>query len=247
MQNTLNLLTFVLLSVAFIDGAVNPVHEDVVPHDVDTIFRALGVPNCARKCIDPFLWNMKNMVNQTETFCSQHAQAITCLEKEQSCDPKKIFSKASSSVEYMCSTKRAVFHRMKDCLSPIVDDVMSACDEKCYLRSNLTALAQKRTIKNLATVGGDALLVAEYIEPLCSSVQCILPCVTKRLNNECPLSGWLTLDMLLQPFDAFSVMFKQPFSLLQRKIHSNIGERCSFMVRPIRLDRIRNGDFRGFT
>ncbi|EGT50251.1 hypothetical protein CAEBREN_31765, partial [Caenorhabditis brenneri] len=214
MRNTLVLLTFVILVVAFIDGAVDPVHSDKV-HDVDTIFRALGVPHCVRKCIDPFinstisLWNMKNVVNQAGKFCSQHAQAITCLEKEIFCDHKKIFSKASSSVGYMCSTKQAVFHKMKDCLSPIVDDVISACDEKCYLRSNLTALAQKSTIKHTATVGGDALLVAEYLEPLCSSVQCILPCVTNRLNDKCALSGWLTLDMLLQPFDAFAAMFEQ--------------------------------------
>ncbi|EFP07844.1 hypothetical protein CRE_26096 [Caenorhabditis remanei] len=250
-------LAFLLFHV--VNGTIKPAHgdKDVVPHeeqmlDVDTIFRALGVPYCMRKCIDPFinsttsLWYMKNVVNQARKVCSLHAQAISCLNKEQFCDHNKIFLKASSSVEYMCATKHVLFERMEKCLDPIVDDVMSACDKECYARSNLTAFSQDSNIKFAATVGGNAFIVADHLGDLCTSLQCTLPCVTKRLNNKCALSGWLSLDMLMQPFDAVSVMVDQLSPPLKDLISKKIDKRCRFAIDPHRLNRIRNGDFGAF-
>ncbi|CAO4364957.1 unnamed protein product [Caenorhabditis nigoni] len=252
-----SILTFLFIST--ISGVIEPVHDDkdVVPHeeqmlDVDTIFRALGVPYCMRKCIDPFinsttsLWTMKNVVNQARKVCSLHAQALTCLKKEQFCDHNKIFSKASSSVEYMCATKHVLFERMETCLNPVVDDVMSECDKECYARSNLTAFSQDSNIKFAATVGGNAFIVADHLGELCTSLQCTLPCVTKRLNNKCALSGWLSLDMLMQPFDAVSVMVEQLSPPLKDLIVKKIDKRCRFAINPSRLNRIRNGDFTAF-
>lgn len=259
MRSTISLLSCVYLLVTIVNAAVENVHgdKDVVPHeeqmlDVDTIFRALGVPYCMRSCIDPFinsttsLWNMKNVVSQARKVCSQHAQAITCLKKAQFCDHHKIFSKASSSIEYMCATKHVLFERMESCLNPIVDDVMSACDKECYSRSNLTAFAQDSNIKFAATVGGNAFIVADHLGDLCTSLQCTLPCVTKRLNNKCALSGWLSLDMLMQPFDAVSVMVEQLSPPLKDLIIKKIDKRCRFALNPNKLNRIRNGDFNAF-
>ncbi|CAP31893.1 Protein CBG13025 [Caenorhabditis briggsae] len=259
MRNVFFLLILTFLFISTISGVIEPAHDDkdVVPHeeqmlDVDTIFRALGVPYCMRKCIDPFinsttsLWTMKNVVNQARKVCSLHAQALTCLKKEQFCDHNKIFSKASSSVEYMCATKHVLFERMETCLNPVVDDVMSECDKECYARSNLTAFSQDSNIKFAATVGGNAFIVADHLGELCTSLQCTLPCVTKRLNNKCALSGWLSLDMLMQPFDAVSVMVEQLSPPLKDLIVKKIDKRCRFAINPSRLNRIRNGDFTAF-
>lgn len=205
-----------------------------------------------RKCIDPFinsttsLWNMKNVVHQARKVCGHHAQAITCLKKEQYCDHNKLFAKASSSVEYMCATKHVLFERMESCLNPVVDDIMSGCDKECYARSNLTAFAQDSNIKFAATVGGNVFIVADHLGELCNSLQCTLPCVTKRLNSKCALSGWLSLDMLMQPFDAVSVMVDQLSPALRDVISKKIDKRCRFAINPTRLNRIRNGDFKAF-
>ncbi|CAI2352077.1 unnamed protein product [Caenorhabditis sp. 36 PRJEB53466] len=249
----------VLLFVSVASGTIESAHgdKDVVPHeeqmlDVDTILRAMGVPYCMRKCIDPFinsttsLWNMRNVVSQARNVCRLHADAIKCLGRDQFCDHHKIFTKASSSVEYMCATKHVLFERMESCLNPVVDDVMSTCDQECYSRANLTAFADNSNIKFAATVGGNAFIVADHLGDLCASLQCTLPCVTRRLNDKCALSGWLSLDMLMQPFDAVSVMFEQLSPPLKDLILKKIDKRCRFAVNIERLNRIRNGDFKAF-
>uniref|UniRef100_A0A8R1HJ26 CPG4 domain-containing protein n=2 Tax=Caenorhabditis japonica TaxID=281687 RepID=A0A8R1HJ26_CAEJA len=248
-----------LLFFTVANGAVEPANadKDSLPQedqmlDVDTIFRAMGVPYCMRKCIDPFinsttsLWYMKDVVSQARQVCTLHAQAITCLKNDQFCDHNKIFVKASSSVQYMCATKHVLFERMEKCLNPVVDDVMSICDKQCYSRSNLTAFSQDSNVKFAATVGGNAFIVADHLGPLCSSLQCTLPCVTKKLNSKCALSGWLSLDMLMQPFDAVAVMIDQLSVPLKDLITKKIDKQCRFAVNPTRLNRIRNGDFSAF-
>lgn len=142
-----------LLLVSATFGAINEAHgdKDVVPHeeqssfqwfynsqsiisvlDVDTIFRAIGVPFCMRQCIDPFinsttsLWNMRDVVSQARKVCKLHSEALKCLKKTPFCDHNNIFTKASSSVEYMCAKKHVLFERMESCLNPVVDRIMTS-------------------------------------------------------------------------------------------------------------------------
>ncbi|CAB3404839.1 unnamed protein product [Caenorhabditis bovis] len=220
--------------------------------DHDVIFRALGVPFCMRKCIDSFinttttLWTMSNVVTQARSMCSAHAKSIACLKTDQFCDVHKIFNVATSSVEYMCAKKFVLFERMEKCLEPVVDDVMKQCDKSCYARSNLTAFSKDANIRFAATVGGNVFIVTDHLGELCGSLQCTLPCVTKKLNQACPLSGWLALDMLLQPLDAAATMIDNLAPAVKDLIGKKIDKRCRFAIHTTQLNRVRNGDFSAF-
>ncbi|CAI5440745.1 unnamed protein product [Caenorhabditis angaria] len=254
-----SLLYFLLIIIAAASAAIvqSPSDKDIVPHgeellDVDTIFRAMGVPFCMRKCIDGFinstttLWTMRNVVGQARNVCTSHAKAISCLKHDQFCDMNKIFKVASSSVEYMCTKKYVLFERMEKCLTPVVDKIMEECDNTCYSRSNLTAFSNNSNIQFAATVGGNVFIVTDHLGDLCGSLQCTLPCVTQKLNQACALSGWLALDMLMQPFDAATVMIEQLAPPLRDLVIKKVDKRCRFAINASQLNRIRNGDFTAF-
>ncbi|CAD6192494.1 unnamed protein product [Caenorhabditis auriculariae] len=242
----------VSLASARLHHQLDPYGEEEEELDVNTILKALGTPLCMRKCIDPFIkttsaiWNMKDVAGNSRTVCSSHSKALACLKADQFCDMKGVFKTASSSVHYMCDRKSLLFERMEACLKPVVDTIMQECDSTCHARSNLTAFSQNSNIKFAAQIGGNIFIVSDHLGPLCGSLACTLPCITKKLNDKCDLSGWLTLDVLMQPLDATAAIVEDLPVSLRDLLHQKIDKRCSFTLSTARLNRIRNGDFNAF-
>ncbi|KHJ74762.1 hypothetical protein OESDEN_25622, partial [Oesophagostomum dentatum] len=123
--------------------------------------RAMGVPMCIRKCIDPFLdqvavlWHLKNMAVNARPLCRSHAQASECLGRNPSCDTHKMFKTASKSIEQMCGERAVLFEKMRPCLEKNGDRPAQICDARCHGRSNLTSLLNHPAIQRAAKMGGD--------------------------------------------------------------------------------------------
>ncbi|KIH49432.1 hypothetical protein ANCDUO_20493, partial [Ancylostoma duodenale] len=76
------------------------------------------------------------------------------------------------------------------------------------------------------------------------SLHCELPCVTVEANKVCPLSGWLVLDVLLQPFESVADLLLNASPTLKDFIEKKMDKRCHFALEKSELLRMRKGQFR---
>ncbi|KAK6754775.1 hypothetical protein RB195_013644 [Necator americanus] len=202
----------------------------------DVLMRAMGVPVCVRKCIDPFLdevsvlWQMRAIVQNAKPLCRSHTQALECLKRSPSCDTHKLFKTASSTVEKMCGERAPLFEKVRPCLEKYGDIPAQVCDAKCHGRANLTAFVNHPAIVRAAKMGGNIVAVTDHLGGLCSSLHCELPCVTLELNKVCPLSGWLMLDILLQPLDAVANLLLDASPTLKDYLEKKMDKRCHFTL-----------------
>ncbi|KHJ88981.1 hypothetical protein OESDEN_11214 [Oesophagostomum dentatum] len=93
-------------------------------------------------------------------------------------------------------------------------------------------------------MGGDVTVVASHLGGLCSSLQCDLPCLTMELNKVCPLSGWLTLDVILQPFEAVADLLLDMSPTLKDFLEKKMDRRCHFTINKSELLKMRKGQFK---
>lgn len=215
----------------------------------DLLMRAMGVPLCVRKCIDPFLdqiseiWHMNQIVEKIPGLCRSHPQALECLRKQPSCDTHNLFKKASSSVQKVCGERAALFEKMRPCLSKNGDAVARTCDARCSSRATLTAFMNNPAIQRAAKMGGNIMAVNDNLGPLCSVLNCELACITTELNKVCPLSGWLTLDILLQPFESVADLLLESSPSLKDFLAKKMDKRCRFVLQKSELMKLRKGQF----
>uniref|UniRef100_A0A183F602 CPG4 domain-containing protein n=1 Tax=Heligmosomoides polygyrus TaxID=6339 RepID=A0A183F602_HELPZ len=238
------------------------------------LMRAMGVPLCVRKCIDPFLdqiseiWHMNQIVEKIPGLCRSHPQALECLRKQPSCDTHNLFKKASSSVQKVCGERAALFEKMRPCLSKNGDAVARTCDARCSSRATLTAFMNNPAIQRAAKMGGNIMAVNDNLGPLCSYsllrfwrtdglsllltqlnnetssvLNCELACITTELNKVCPLSGWLTLDILLQPFESVADLLLESSPSLKDFLAKKMDKRCRFVLQKSELMKLRKGQF----
>uniref|UniRef100_A0A0K0CXE1 CPG4 domain-containing protein n=1 Tax=Angiostrongylus cantonensis TaxID=6313 RepID=A0A0K0CXE1_ANGCA len=222
------------------------------------MMRALGAPLCLRKCIDPFLeevanlWNMREIAKNIQPLCRNHAIALDCLHKYLTCDPHNLFKTASSSVEKMCGERAPLLEKVRPCLIKHGDIPAQVCDSRCHGRANITAFINNPAITMAALMGGNILTVNEHLGGLCrrlcnfsafSGLNCALPCITMELNKVCPLSGWLTLDILLQPFETVADHLLDSSPVLKDFIANRINKKCKFLVQKSELIKLRKGQF----
>ncbi|VDL82566.1 unnamed protein product [Nippostrongylus brasiliensis] len=215
----------------------------------DLLVRAMGVSLCVRRCIDPFLdemgkiWHMEKLVDSVKPLCTKHAQAMDCLRKSPSCDTHHIFNKASASIAKICGERAALFDKMRPCLAKYADATAKGCDTKCHGRANLTEFLNKPAIIRAAKTGGNILAVNDNIGGMCSALSCELSCVTTELNKVCPLSGWLMLDILLEPFDSVADLLLNSSPSLKDFISKKLDRRCRFLVQKSEIMKLRKGQF----
>ncbi|CAI4222663.1 unnamed protein product [Auanema sp. JU1783] len=217
--------------------------------DVDTVLKAVGAPACMRRCIDPFMekisemWELEKIVERMSNVCSTYNETLECLDKSPACDVQSIFKTATLSFQKRCVEKADIYKRMEKCMIGRTDKVMQKCDSKCFCRSNATAFSSHPSIQMAAKMGGNIFIVNDHISGLCSCLKCAIPCVTFEMNLQCPLSGWLSLDVMLQPFDAVSSLLEVLSPEVQAIIRSKVSDQCHFAISSKSLKKVREGDF----
>ncbi|EPB74786.1 hypothetical protein ANCCEY_06151 [Ancylostoma ceylanicum] len=238
-----------ILPLAF--AKVNPDGGNIALNfNSDLLMRAMGVPVCVRKCVDPFLdevavlWHMRGIAQHAPKLCRSHATALACLDRSPSCDAHKLFKTSTGTVEKMCGERAHLFEKMRPCLEKNGDIPAQICDAKCHGRANLTAFMNHPAIVRAAKMGGNIMAVSEHLGPLCSSLHCELPCVTLEANKVCPLSGWLTLDILLQPLESVADLLLNASPTLKDFIEKKMDKRCHFALEKSELLRLRKGQFK---
>ncbi|VDL80803.1 unnamed protein product [Nippostrongylus brasiliensis] len=146
---------------------------------------------------------------------------MDCLRKSPSCDTHHIFNKASASIAKICGERAALFDKMRPCLAKYADATARGCDAKCHGRANLTEFLNKPAIIRAAKTGGNIL----------------------ALNKVCPLSGWLMLDILLEPFDSVADLLLNSSPSLKDFISKKLDRRCRFLVQKSEIMKLRKGQF----
>ncbi|KAK6025539.1 hypothetical protein OSTOST_08556, partial [Ostertagia ostertagi] len=242
--------SLLVLVVARMNTNKSPSVGAIAPSfNADLMMRALGVPSCVRRCVDPFmeqaskLWHLRDIVENVKPLCRSHEQATQCLKKARLCDTHNLFKTASSSVTRMCGERAALFEKMKPCLTKYADATAQLCDNKCHGRSNVTAFLNNPAIIRAARMGGSLLTVNDHLGSLCSSFNCMLPCATIELNKVCPLSGWLTLDILLQPVEAVSDLMLKATPAIKDFVAKKMDKRCRFAIQKSEIMKMRKGQF----
>ncbi|GMS79451.1 hypothetical protein PENTCL1PPCAC_1626 [Pristionchus entomophagus] len=217
--------------------------------NVSTILSAVGTPYCMRRCLGRLALAAKKLLAFNETtarfqdLCSAFAATKECLDARIHCGPRNVYDAVTSGMEYTCVTKRASFDRVEPCLREHVDPILQTCDSSCLLRANLSAFSTAPTVQMAAQIGGNLLMVAKHLPPFCSAVQCALPCILERANAVCPLSGWLILDSVLQPFDKAAALFAKAPPLMQQLVREQLSDRCAYLFDVTSLADMRKGKF----
>ncbi|VDN22247.1 unnamed protein product [Cylicostephanus goldi] len=141
--------------------------------DTDVLMRALGVPICIRKCVDPLMmqvasiWDLRNIVQKAKPLCQGHSMAMQCLQRNPSCDVHQIFKTAASAIEKMCGERAPLFEKMRPCLEKHADGAVQTCDAKCKGRSTVNAFLNHPVVVRAAKSGGDLIGVAGQVGSLC--------------------------------------------------------------------------------
>ncbi|KAF8384997.1 hypothetical protein PRIPAC_74139, partial [Pristionchus pacificus] len=217
--------------------------------NVSTILNAVGTPYCMRRCIGRLAHAAKKMLAFNETtarfqdMCGAFVAAKECLDKRPGCGPRHVYDAVTSGMEYTCVTKRASFDRIEPCLREHLDDILTTCDSSCLLRGNLSALSVAPSVQMASTMGGNLLMVAKHLPPFCTAVHCAMPCILTRANAVCPLSGWLMLDSVLQPFDKAAALFDKAPELVRQLVREQLSDKCAYLFDVKSLAEMRKGKF----
>ncbi|KAK5966665.1 CPG4 domain-containing protein [Trichostrongylus colubriformis] len=144
----------------------------------------------------------------------------------------------------MCGERAPLFEKMRPCLTKYGDAAAQLCDSKCYGRTNVTAfLNNPAIIRASRMAGGNILAVNDHLGGLCSAFNCMLPCATVELNKVCPLSGWLTLDILLQPMEAVADLLLKASPSIKDFVAKKMDKRCRFAIQKSEIMKLRKGQF----
>uniref|UniRef100_A0A1I7XJK4 Dihydroflavanol 4-reductase n=1 Tax=Heterorhabditis bacteriophora TaxID=37862 RepID=A0A1I7XJK4_HETBA len=143
---------------------------------------------------------------------------MECLRAAPYCDMKEIFKTISSSVHYLCHEKAVPFSKMEKCLTGEVDAVM-------------------HSLSIFVTHFYVYIIYRKY------SLNCLLSCLTPELNKVCPLSGWLTLDVLLKPLESVADILERVSTQLKNLISKKLDKRCHFIMNKEELLQLRKGKF----
>ncbi|GMR58268.1 hypothetical protein PMAYCL1PPCAC_28463 [Pristionchus mayeri] len=217
--------------------------------NVSTILSAVGTPYCMRRCLGRLAYSAKRLLAFNETaerfhdLCTALASTKECLDKRSLCGPRHVYDAVTSGMEYTCVTKRASFDRVEPCLKLHLDSILKTCDSSCALRANLSALSTSPTLQMAASMNGNLLMVAKQLPPFCSGVLCSLPCIVDRTNAVCPISGWLILDAVLQPFDKAAALFDKAPELVRQLVREQLSTVCEPLFDVSKLAQMRKGKF----
>lgn len=217
--------------------------------NVSTILGAVGTPWCMRRCLGRLALAAKKMLAFNETtarfddLCGAYAATSECLDKRVGCSQRNVYDAVTSGIAYTCVTKRASFDRVEPCLREHLDTILHACDSSCAVRANLSTLSAAPAVQMASQLGGNLLMVAKHLPPFCSAVHCALPCFLERANAVCPLSGWLVLDAVLQPFDKAAALFAQAPDLVRQLVREQLSEKCEPLFDVARIADMRKGRF----
>ncbi|GMT09230.1 hypothetical protein PFISCL1PPCAC_527, partial [Pristionchus fissidentatus] len=217
--------------------------------NVSTILSAVGTPYCMKRCIGRLAFSAKKMLafNQTtarvQDLCSAYAHTKECLDKRALCGPRNVYDAVTSGMEFTCVAKRPSFDRLEPCLKDQLDAILQTCDGQCLIRANLSTISTAQAVQMAALMNGNLLMVAKHLPPFCESIRCLLPCMLHRMNDVCPLSGWLTLDSILQPFDKAAALFAKAPPLMQQMIREQLTDKCTYLFNEKSLAEMRKGRF----